>query len=450
MPKRRRERDRPKAGPESAYNPNKRVLLSYGSDDDEPEETTEKQQDAVVEAELEGRNIANYQMTEYPESDGEVGLGAQSEPVEHTETGLATAEAAEGEALGKEEETTSQPPEGWKNDARKNHETNQYMAVGMENEDDGYDSTTDEAMAYLRTVKNERQAMPEILSALRPKVVQPDEVEPDPEEDLDEDDYMVEDGTYIGRPDTPVDTAEDDTLDAQRVFTESLKDRFFIQRDQLHTLPSAEKVAALGEHHPISFPQGNNKAYAEWHRLLSSKPPKAAQLQSLDQDSVFNLLSLLQKTYLVKGRNLRNVTSAWIWSLLARLDDVGSMSNDQVYPLRELGKKAIFLQLHFSNPEAAAQLETLQQGEAAGHEANGGAEISTQYDTDGVATKATERPSSSHSDQSRTFHAVASENTLATLDMILVVIGEIFGQRDLLEFRQPWSKIAPAEAAVAD
>ena len=35
MPKRRRERDRPKAGPEAAYNPNKRVLLSYDSDGEE-------------------------------------------------------------------------------------------------------------------------------------------------------------------------------------------------------------------------------------------------------------------------------------------------------------------------------------------------------------------------------------------------------------------------------
>ncbi|KXS95919.1 hypothetical protein AC578_5208 [Pseudocercospora eumusae] len=444
MPKRRRERDRPKAGPESAYHPNKRVLLSYGSDDDEPEEASE-QQDVAVEAELEGRNIANYQMTEYPGSDGEVGLGAQPESKEP-----ATAVAAEGEAVGKEEESPSRLSEGWKNDARKDHETNQCMAVGMESEDDGYDSTTEEAMAYLRTVKNERQAMPEILSAVRPEVAQTDEAEPGAEEDVDEDGYMVEDGTYIGRPDAPLDTAEDDTLDPQRVFTESLKDRFYIQRDQLHTLPSPEKVAALGDHHPVSFPQGNNKAYAEWHRLLSSKPPKAAQLQSLHQDSVFNLLALLQKAYLVKGRNLRNVTSAWMWALLARLDDVGSMSNDQVYPLRELGKKAIFLQLHFSNPEAAAQLQTLQQGEAAGQEVNGGAVIPTQYDTDGVAVKATERTSSSHSDQSRTFHAVASENTLATLDMILVVIGEIFGQRDLLEFRQTWSKAASDEAAVAD
>ncbi|EME86904.1 uncharacterized protein MYCFIDRAFT_77300 [Pseudocercospora fijiensis CIRAD86] len=449
MPKRRRERDRPKAGPESAYNPNKRVLLSYGSDDDEPEEITEHQ-DVAVQAELEGRNIANYQMTEYPDSDSEVGLGAQPEGTEQTETHLATAEAAEGEAVGEEEETPSRPSEGWRNDARKNHETNQYTAVGMENEDDGYDSTTEEAMAYLRTVKNERQAIPEILSASHPDITQLDEAQHEPEEETDEDGYMVEDGTYIGRPVAPVATAEDDTLDPQRAFTESLKDRFYIQRDQLHILPSAEKVAALGEHHPISFPQGNNKAYAEWHRLLSSKPPKAAQLQSLDQDSVFNLLALLQKTYLIKGRNLRNVTSAWVWSLLARLDDVGSMSNDQVYPLRELGKKAIFLQLHFSNPEAAAQLETLQQGEAVGNEANGSAEISTEYDTDGVAIKATAQSSSSHSDQPRRFHAVASENTLATLDMILVVIGDIFGQRDLLEFRQPWSKAAPAEEAVAD
>ena len=34
MVKRRRERDRPKAGPETTFNPHKRVHLSYGEDDD--------------------------------------------------------------------------------------------------------------------------------------------------------------------------------------------------------------------------------------------------------------------------------------------------------------------------------------------------------------------------------------------------------------------------------
>ena len=31
-----------------------------------------------------------------------------------------------------------------------------------------------------------------------------------------------------------------------------------------------------------------------------------------------------------------------------------------------------------------------------------------------------------------------TENTLATLDMILTIVGEVFRQRDLLEFRRPW------------
>ena len=39
MPKRRRERDRPKSGPEALYDPNKRVFLGYDSDDEaEPEQ----------------------------------------------------------------------------------------------------------------------------------------------------------------------------------------------------------------------------------------------------------------------------------------------------------------------------------------------------------------------------------------------------------------------------
>jgi hypothetical protein len=41
--------------------------------------------------------------------------------------------------------------------------------------------------------------------------------------------------------------------------------------------------------------------------------------------------------------------------------------------------------------------------------------------------------------RTRTEEPLPSENTMATLDMIIVVIGEVFGQRDLLQFREAWT-----------
>jgi hypothetical protein len=176
----------------------------------------------------------------------------------------------------------------------------------------------------------------------------------------------------------------------------------------MHFPPSMSKLAELPDTCPISFPRGNSHASAEWHHLLSTKAPLPAQLRSMDQHTVINLLDLVQKQYLPKNCNLSKVTSAWIWSLLARLDDVGIMTNDDLYPVRELGKRAVFLLLSYTKPELAAGLETLEEQDVPSAEA----------------------PS-----------APPTENTLATLDMILVVIGEAFRQKDLLEFRPMWTAI---------
>lgn len=187
------------------------------------------------------------------------------------------------------------------------------------------------------------------------------------------------------------------------------------QRKQLHISPSMDALAELPDSCPISFPRGNNKAFAEWYRLLSTKAPLPAQLRSMNQDVIFNLLGVVQKHFLGKNCKLSKITSAWIWSLLARLDDVGTMNNDEVYPLRELGKRVVFLLLSFTSPELAAGLESLEQ-EAPSTAASAEAEP--------IPTATVTPP---------------TENTLATLDMMLVVVGEAFGQKDLLEFRPKWT-----------
>lgn len=242
---------------------------------------------------------------------------------------------------------------------------------------------------------------------------------------------------------TPVPALKDDLLDPQKAFDQSLTDRFNTQRNRLREPPNIEALSALGPEHPISFPRGNNKAYAEWYRLISTKAPRCAQLQALQEETVSDLLALLQKHYLHKERNINNITSAWLWSLLAKLDEVGTMTNDQVFPLRELGKRAIFLQLHDVDPEAAAVLEGDEPSDGVPG-ATSEDEIALEEDPDVV----TEAPDLSlhvtACESTVTPPTSLTQNTKATLDMILVIVGEVFGQRDLLEFRQPWNPIGPA------
>lgn len=161
--KRRRERDRPKAGPDALYNPNKRVLLSYASDGDEEdiEDATEQPHDAVMDE----RSIANYQMDEYPEDDeDEATIGAErsreveGDPEIYDEA--AEQDEGEDEEESPEQNKKSEASKKWGNSVKKNERTNQFPQLGLvsyqwddEDEDEEYDSATEEAMAYLRGVR---------------------------------------------------------------------------------------------------------------------------------------------------------------------------------------------------------------------------------------------------------------------------------------------------------
>ena len=254
--------------------------------------------------------------------------------------------------------------------------------------------------------------------------------------------YIDEDA-YIGAPSIGPILPDDakTTIEPREAYTIALKARFLKQRNPLHIAPSLDALAALGEKHPISFP-ANNNAYADWHRFLRSTVPQASQICALDQDVVFKLLELIQKHYLRRESNLLACTSAWIWALLARLDDVGTMNNDHIYNIREFGKKAILVQLSFSDREAAEQLELAASGNS-GEDSPAKTLVPKNESTMSIPDKSNstnnnhEAPTAT-SPNNINEDEMKRENTLATLDTIIVLVGDIFGQRDLLEFRQPW------------
>lgn len=252
----------------------------------------------------------------------------------------------------------------------------------------------------------------------------------------------IDDGAYVARasigPSLPNEART--TLDPKEVFTNALKGRFLQQRYQMHLSPSVEKIAALDDNHPISFPRNNEKAYAEWRALLLNTVPQPAQVRAMEQDTVYLLLKLIQEHYLARGKQITVGISSWIWALLSRLDDVGSMNNHEVSIIREFGKKGVLVQLSFFDAAAAKQLERAAADEA------GGSVITTPKDKDTADARSPDPEDPTEEDCSTTASAVegasndtsGKDNTLATLDSIIVVVGEIFGQRDLLEFRQPW------------
>jgi hypothetical protein len=91
-----------------------------------------------------------------------------------------------------------------------------------------------------------------------------------------------------------------------------------------------------------------------------------------------------------------------------------------------LGKKALFVLLSFRDPEAARGIEQLGEEEE---------------DDDRGSPPMLDSAVANRDEGS----VGPTSNTLATLDMILTIVGKVFGQKDLLQFRQTWEATAAAE-----
>jgi hypothetical protein len=264
-----------------------------------------------------------------------------------------------------------------------------------------------------------------------------------------------EDGAFIAAPisgPTIPETAKT-TVEPQEAFTTALKARFLEQRRQMHVKSFAEALAKLDERHPSSLLKNNNKSYANWLRILKTTAPQSDHVRSMEQAGVIRVLELVQKRFLQREKGITPIISAWIWSLLARLDDVGTMDGDRIALLREFGKKAVLVQLSFRDPEAAAQLEGLSAAESDTKSHKHTAKDS-KIDGNGTSEdKGASKPSDTtsgassadHPNETKSRDEVQRTNTLATLDTIIVLVGDVFGQRDLLEFRQPWTEHGDSE-----
>lgn len=429
MTKRRRERDQPKCGPDAVYNPHKRLHLSYG-DDDEPEQDT---------AALEQPPPINYppavkatasppdtqtksdQKDKVPHINHEE--NDKSEPAIPKQT-----PPRDSEKRGKAHKKANAHP-------GKNESTNQKPALGSlsyqweENDDneEEYLSEEDEAMAYLKSVRSERQGMPVVLRAAESR-------SEDVDYSLGDSRGYYEEDCYIARPILRPEPPKKATVTAMEAYTVALKRRFEATRTRLQDASRANFAEAqTNDTTPVPCPNGGKDKYVECVDLVSSSPPSSAQLRKLSQEDTLSMLQLIRKNYFKRGETLAQNISTWLWALLARLNDVGTMNNDEVFVLRDLGKRALVIQISFNDAAMAAQLEEISRAEAASDSEEAispqgevhrtmDASSDGKTDTAGPSVKSLPDP----------------ESTLATLDMIVTIVGEFYGQRDLLESRRPW------------
>lgn len=270
---------------------------------------------------------------------------------------------------------------------------------------------------------------------------------------------------------------------AQVSYYNLLRHRFILLRSTLRCSPPAEAIRALDDLHPISLPHNAGAAHKEWRRLLMAVDPQMVQVACMDMDSVLEVLEILARMMsdVVRSEDPERIRriGAWAWALLGKCREVGQLATEEVGILRNLGKRAATILRKVQETENNRSQETessVSNGEAEEDGLDGSAPNADQttnedeaQDASGSATedipevKCDNLPDASSLEQAELEAAKAAlqarlqnsdepvatsasldddylvKQTRALLDMVITVVGEFYGQRDLLETREIWS-----------
>ena len=214
---------------------------------------------------------------------------------------------------------------------------------------------------------------------------------------------------------------------AQARYYDTLLAQFRVVQATLRCLPPLEAVQALGDTRPISFPSGSITARRAWERHVLGNNPHPVQMSCMDIESIFGLVGLLRKllrqlpTY---SEKVRKRIGAWVWASIGKFPDRGELGGDEIARMRELAPTAT----------------TVLQGNDTVDE---GSEDDNDEEADEIgSTIEAAMRTEMMDDSSLKQEEIESEmdSTRVILDMILTVVGEVYGQRDLLELRPKWTE----------
>ncbi|TVY60885.1 hypothetical protein LSUE1_G009262 [Lachnellula suecica] len=351
-----------------------------------------------------------------------------------------------------------------------------------------------DAMSYLRAVRHEAIGIPNLLVAPKEDFSGPDYYE------NGVGDYRgsYADGAYYAADSSSGGSVGQVAADGNLAYFDSIMERFEALRDQLqNNQPPPEALAKLDADHPTTVGALNTSVARWWRWKMRTVDPLPAQISSMDKGTVLRLLGLLSGgTLLKRGCAVEMGVSRWAWSLLARLPERGELTSEQIGVVRELGKKAVLvgmglkedaelnegmdevdpdydddeddgevlnvvndaeIDLDLDEDSAApdSSMLSIQTINAEGSfDSNVPDSDNTLQpeDTDDLAEALTaakarllgnldEDVEEGMAEKSEPVARTPKWNTKATVDMIITVAGEAYGQRDLLEFRNAWDQI---------
>ena len=279
--------------------------------------------------------------------------------------------------------------------------------------------------------------------------------------------------------------AQEEPIDPQEAYYASLLSRFVDLSSILQNPPPATSN---------SLPTPKSWNSSRWRSHILHSQPQTTHLASLPQDMVIHGLESLESLLTMgnlhgtKGRNI----GAWAWGLLGRCRDVGEMGSEEVGVVRGLGKRAAWILRRMAAGEGFWGEEEVQEEEDGDEEEGDGQEgplgegeedevagglVSHSLDNeeeDNALVEARmrviasldsaepteprpgsqaiqDKPEENEASIEPQVNAMESgaakveQNDLhsvhATLDMIITIIGECYGQKDLLDGRLLWEEI---------
>ena len=301
-------------------------------------------------------------------------------------------------------------------------------------------------------------------------------------------DGWYSDGAYVAVPSTDA-LAEMDKiaeLDPQQAYYTALLGRFEDLRVVCSAFPPSSSAQQL---EPAVRSLLSNPKPRHWKHALLKSQPAPTLLCSLAQEYVIMGIEVLESLLTVRNLRggVRHKLGVWAWGLLGRCRDVSEMDSEDVSVLRGLGKKACALLRRLRAGEAMHEIDgegaeeggeedgREEEAEVNGSEDNRPENADAEMDTEAADTAhhidiETSQNAGVSLEEARTrllsglFAGDAAINrdpdrlamqpgpetdaveeqvsdAHATLDMIVTIVGECYGQRDLLDGRLAWEEL---------
>lgn len=367
-------------------------------------------------------------------------------------------------------------------------------------------------------IRSEALAIPKLLVAPAPPV--PFGVSTSKHDRADLRGYY-EDGAYIAREHRPIGPALLPTdvslgLEVQQAYHTALLKKYNNLRAQLEQITGAKLIERIESDPTFDYKEVPTSRHG-WLDSLDRVPPTPAQVAQLSTKDIFRALELCTKN-LSRAGAISKARAYWIWCLLGKVREYGTLDNSQVGIIRQLAKKSASLgtklrgapvpafELHQVESESdnesvvdwdmnmsdddgkvaedptkvqtgaeqapsdileaakarlLAQVDDMEMTEAASDDNTIDAlqaavlaqlgdrlvkpTLLSRDEAEQQRQQLRKQELGEHIEEDAPAKNVEPEDdavmhTKATIDMILTIAGECFGQRDLLSYREVWGK----------